>query len=249
MFPERPLNARLLKPHQIASETIELIDRSNRHAILVSPYVKLWGMLEQTLERAKNRGTRLTFFLRAEAKVGDLANGLHRKYGAEVVTLKDLHAKLFVGDTRAIVSSMNLYDASQSKNFELAMMFEQKPDVDRIRRECVDEGLRQLTPIARFEGAFKADVAAEQARLAELERQFESLGHCVMCGIRVELERKVKPYRVRCTNCYSRDPDMDQYREHTKRCFLCGKPHGGVLTEPYHLECARVMKEYLALKG
>lgn len=249
MFLDRGLSARLLKPHQISSEILELIERSDRHAVLVTPYVKLWGMLEQSLERARNRGTRLTFFVRAEPKIELVAKSLHQRYGAEVISLRDLHAKLFVGDTRAIVSSMNLYDVSQSRNFELAMLFEQRQDVEHIRRECVDEGLRHMSPVMKLDGAFKDDVAAEQARLVELERQLEAAGHCVMCGVRVDLERRMKPYRVRCTICYSRDPEMDPYRDRTRRCFLCGKPHGGALSAPYHAECALKMKEYLELKS
>ncbi len=236
-----------LSTHRIAAAIIDLIESSTKRCYLVSPWVRTWGTLDRALEKAASRKVRLTFILRNDQKAPSVGEQLNRSYGAEVILLDDLHAKLYVADKAAIIASMNLYDVSQTRNHELAVLVDSGREVERIRRECLEEDLLAVAPARVFKGWFDAERAAEMSKRDEMAAEFEGKGFCVVCRDRIVLERSPRPYIVRCATCYSKAPDVDDRYFQIRYCHLCGAPHANVLAKAVHDGCRQRIEEFIKL--
>ena len=55
---------------------------------------------------------------------------LIKKKNLQLVSIENLHAKCYVNEERALLSSMNLYEYSQINNHELSVLFSAKEDAD-----------------------------------------------------------------------------------------------------------------------
>jgi hypothetical protein len=240
---------KFLRSHQIAAEIINLIESTQRHCYLVTPYISRWDNLNRTFEKAAAAGTRISVFLRDEAKNRTAAKSLADAYGFEVYLIRDLHTKLYVNESRAIIGSMNLYDASQKRNFELAAVVTNSSDAKRIVAEIVHGDLLAVTPSAHIPGGFSNAVLAERERLEGLQTKFASQGFCVQCGESIDLEPKANPTIVRCRKCYFSRPDSNPAKTLTKRCHKCGEPYDGTLASPLHPVCRDEIREYRDLQA
>lgn len=240
----------ILRAHQISTAIIDLVDESKGHCYLVSPWIRLWQQLERSLEKAAGRGLRLTIVLRDDEKSRntEAARQFNERFGAEVVLLPNLHTKVSLGDRRAIIGSMNLYDVSQTRNFELAYELRGHHELETIKRDVIEGDLLAVKPKLRLAGKFESVRAAESARLAELDAELASAGFCVVCNYKMDLDRQPEPGYVRCRTCYYKAPDADFTRLRTSYCHLCGKPFDSVLGRPLHAECRAKLVEFVTLK-
>ena len=60
-----------IRDHQIPSDILDLIDRSEEYVVIVSPYISLWGHLTDNLERSIKRNVVIKWYYReGEVKPG-----------------------------------------------------------------------------------------------------------------------------------------------------------------------------------
>ena len=52
---------------------------------------------------------------------------------AKIFLVDDLHAKLYYNGKQALVTSMNLYQHSAEKNYEIGICFDDEANLDKIR--------------------------------------------------------------------------------------------------------------------
>ncbi len=59
---------KILQPHRISSEILEVIYQAKRSLVIVSPYVnfKYWDQMANALVSAKNRNVSIDFYVRNE---------------------------------------------------------------------------------------------------------------------------------------------------------------------------------------
>ena len=238
----------ILRTHQIASAVIDMIDESKEYTYLVSPYIDLWPLLERTLERAAQQKKRLTFVVRFEDGKTRPMKSLHETYGFEVVFLEHLHAKLYCNERRALVSSMNLYDGSQKRNFELGVLIDDSRQVRALFREFVLDELLAVSPRLHLKGYFHNDDRAMAEEMRSYESQLKQMGYCVTCGMKMELDRgdeRSSPKIVRCATCYWKDPSCaNSYAVPIAHCHICGAEHRSSLNNPVHSNCKEMLCRY-----
>lgn len=114
-----------IKPSEISSKIMSLIEESDEYVILVSPYVKIskWYKLIKKLDNLKSRNVPFEFIIRNDANNQnsfDELNHLQYKYEA----IPDLHAKLYLNEKYAIVTSMNLLLNSEINSLEIGYQTE-----------------------------------------------------------------------------------------------------------------------------
>src|SRR3954469_12886779 len=119
----------ILDKRETVSRLYELIDQAERRLLLISPYVSLDKLrdLYRALDGALDKRTvKVTLVGRDCPDEGnfvmksDLLPKLQAK-GLEVRLLKDLHAKMYVSEKAALVTSLNLTDASMNNSIEVGM--------------------------------------------------------------------------------------------------------------------------------
>ncbi|MBJ7882961.1 phospholipase D family protein [Gelidibacter salicanalis] len=123
----------------------QLIDDAQDKLYLISPYLQLNNQLKIALEdRAKFRLDIIMIY----GKVADLnpkdSEWLENLNDIKLLFHQDLHAKCYISEKEAIVTSMNLYMYSQQNNVEMgiyvskdddAELYEQiSKEVDKIKR-------------------------------------------------------------------------------------------------------------------
>lgn len=123
----------LIKPSEISSKIMTLIEESDEFVILVSPYVKIskWIKMVKKIETLKVRNIPFEFFIRDDktnqTSVDEL-NELEYKYTA----IPNLHCKLYINEKYAIVTSMNLLLSSEINSLEIGYMTETKAEYTEL---------------------------------------------------------------------------------------------------------------------
>ena len=123
----------------------KLINNANDKLYLISPYLQLNNQLKLSLEdRHKFQIDIIVIY----GKVSDInpedSNWLQSMPGIKLLFHKDLHAKCYLNEKEAIITSMNLYMFSQQNNVEMGIYISREKDeelykqvateVDRIKR-------------------------------------------------------------------------------------------------------------------
>ncbi len=117
---------------KISGEVLQLIDGAKQFLVLVSPYFDPWGQLSTAL---KSAATRPNMKVKLLIRGGDDSEREKREsrarqlesYGVVIEVLERLHAKVYVSESQAIMTSMNLLKSSALDSWEIAMR------VDRAR--------------------------------------------------------------------------------------------------------------------
>lgn len=141
-----------------------LIRDAKKSLHLVSPYNKHPQQLQECLTEAIDRGVRVTMLYRDEKGQREGVAYLESE-GAKVLPVKWLHSKIYMNESTALASSMNLLDSSFNNSSEFCFRVDKWEDeklyiqlaeyVKRIRRRA-----RKLNSSAVFKKSTPATVAA-----------------------------------------------------------------------------------------
>ncbi|MCB1059077.1 MAG: hypothetical protein KDB65_02490 [Calditrichaeota bacterium] len=194
---------------------------------LVSPYLQFNTNLEDVLDKAAKEGVdvRLIYRKGYELKAED------RKYLAtskiDFRCLEHLHAKLYVSDFTALVTSLNLYNYSDKESRELGILIKDSKSV----RSLFD------TAEAWWDKADKVDKAVLLNRnlkqtKSSTEKQSE-VGFCIRCRAPKAQNQK---YPL-CDSCYKEWAKFKNPEYEEKYCHRCGEKHKSSVAKPLCKSC------------
>lgn len=126
---------KILQPHKISTEIIDIIYEAKKQLIIVSPYVNFsnWERIASELRNAKNRGVQIDFFVRNEpenSKSWEQVSAL----GIEPKLVSNLHAKFYFNEQNGLISSMNLLSSSNSNSIEIGVRLDESGEIDELKR-------------------------------------------------------------------------------------------------------------------
>ncbi len=105
----------------------QLINNTKEKLILISPYLKIGDRVKQSLADQN----RLKVDIRLIYGKDDLQPAEHNWLMSlgfvRLSFLKDLHAKCYLNEKEAIVTSMNLHEFSQVNNYEMGIYIRLRP--------------------------------------------------------------------------------------------------------------------------
>ena len=190
-----------------------LIRAAKRDVLLISPYLQLSGRFTERLSEADQRGVRTTFVYGKtdlhEREVAQIAQLQH----SELRYYEHLHAKCYVGERSLVLTSMNLYAASE-RNREMGVLLDMKRDKVAFAE-------------ARQEAYAIRDLAEEKTLIA-----LES-GFCVRC--RKEIDHNPEsPYCYGCWQTWARFGNP-YYEE--RACHGCGQDYATTMEKPLCQAC------------
>lgn len=140
---------------------MSLIEEAQKELIIVSPYVNVdyWGKMKSCLERAIERGVIVTLIVRKNADhKGYLSYFENLKLN--LILIDNLHAKLYMNDKYAIVTSQNLLQSSDNNSIEIGYITTNNLE----RKELV-------TFVNQF--IFKINPIENNVNLVETEKNFK----------------------------------------------------------------------------
>ncbi len=121
----------LLKPNNISGEIMTLLDEADEKVIIVSPYCDFenWIRLRNRFKALKDRSIDIEFYVKANKN--DTIEEV-KKIGINPICVPNLHAKLYMNEKTAIVSSLNLLRDSEIYSIDIGYKTSNKEEYDEL---------------------------------------------------------------------------------------------------------------------
>ena len=222
----------------------QLINGANEKLILISPYLKISDRLKQSItDKDLMKIDIRLIYGKTEIELSE-NNWLKSLKSIRTSFCQNLHAKCYLNEKEAIITSMNLYDFSQVNNNEMGIYVTKAEDAElytAIYAESMrlvrisDEIKVSVTQVPKTE-----QLAKPQATKPSLT-QSNASGFCIRCGAEIKLN-PMTPY---CGNCYKSWKILSNKEHEEKYCHICGKEHDTMLVKPTCYSCYKSNKNKL----
>ena len=214
------------------SERIERIIReADDWLIIISPYLSLNPRIQDYIQskclehefKVREHPVQVVIIYRDEKQTPEIDSWLESLPNALIGFCENLHAKCYLNEKEALITSMNLYDYSQIHNYEMGMVISQETQ-PQVYSQIYDEVIqirRAMTEMYDPEDWY------------DQEQDEPESGFCIRCGGTILLNL-AKPY---CDDCFK---IWNQYKNYTymeKQCHLCGKEHKSYMDRPFCVSC------------
>ncbi len=229
----------------VEKELRSLIKEARQEIILVSPYNDFWLHLKEELRDALRGGVDVLLLYRARENEKEIK--WLEEEGATVLPVERLHSKLYMNETTAFVTSMNLVESSALNSKEICARF------DGPEREELLEYVRKLAGRSEAHVAQQTSRGASrrQARPKDAPRPRNTpkavahvpnkTGYCIRCG---DTGIRYNPDEPLCSGCLKRWKQYENRDYPEKHCHRCGKEQktsfGMPLCTPCYKKPARV---------
>ncbi|NQW17107.1 MAG: hypothetical protein HQ478_06425 [Chloroflexi bacterium] len=213
-----------------------LINEATERLILVSPYLKINDRLRQLLEdRDRFKIDIRVIYGKSELQPSE-SKWLGEQSSIRSSYCKNLHAKCFLNESEALITSMNLYEFSQVNNQEMGILIK-KVDDPELYLKVYEETSRliRISEEVRVEVEIVPPEPTKKpaAKKAGSKKVAAEQGHCIRCGTDIPfgVERPLcdKDYRT-----WSRYEDVD-YEE--GYCHSCGEERDTTYARPLCRTC------------
>jgi hypothetical protein len=115
-------------------EIEQLINNSTKFTIIVSPYLRINNRLKPKLTECFNRNLYNLIVFRENELTKDERKWLEGFRNVKLVPIKNLHAKCYLSEKMALITSMNLYEYSQINNHEIGIKISATDHHDEIAK-------------------------------------------------------------------------------------------------------------------
>ncbi len=218
----------------------QLIKSAGDKLYLVSPYLKVNNILRRELADIDIKKIDLRIVYGKAELQSEESTWLNSLASLRLSYCKDLHAKCFMNESAAILTSMNLYEFSQVNNLEMGVLVtrDQDPDIYQEIAEYVMQLIRMSEEQrVTVEKVTKPDRKKSSTSGATKKTASDkpTTGFCIRCATEI----KANPLRPYCRDCYEvwsqyANPDYED-----KHCHLCGKENLSTLNKPTCYSCYR----------
>ena len=252
--------AEFLTTTDISSQLEKVIRQARKQLWLISPFLKVNSRLKKLLEetnRARHIDARVVYG--KNDLQPDESIWLEGLTSIRTMFCKDLHAKCYLNEDMALITSMNLYEYSQVHNYEMGVLILREEDPELYDRICDEARLImgaskeirvtvERVPASESDDRNRASRSSRVATAAPARsspaaaapsRSTPTAGCCIRCKADLAADPK-KPYCDRCYRSWNRFKNPD-YEE--KHCHLCGKEHDATLAKPVCLDCYRAYRD------
>lgn len=114
---------KVISDYHINTQLLDMINESEKYLILISPYITLWGHLEDGLFSSIERGVDVKLYFRSDKEEEYLYKLKPlKKMGVKLFHIHNLHTKLYLSEKKGIMSSMNLVDYSTKNSKEMGLV-------------------------------------------------------------------------------------------------------------------------------
>lgn len=261
------IRGRIYSDNEITGQVLRIMDDAKIQVAIVSPYVDRVPHVEQALLRAKNNGVTISAYVRSD---GDELGGRNGKDALawfkandiEVFGIPNLHAKFYMNEQEAVVTSMNLLKSSWSGSLELGFVVEGDAHDQLVKyltntlrvlanavpvRSSSERSPARSTSTSRSKSKIKTSTSTKEPEagpkgllgsfIGAVKNAFDlHPGYCIRCGEPLS-EKDVEAGKTLCAKDYRawaryKDPN---FRE--KYCANCGSKRKTSYAQPYCQEC------------
>jgi len=230
--------AQFLDTTAVSHELTQLIKKADEKLYLLSPYLQIAPPLKDLIRERDSRKIDIRVVYGKEDKLNpeDLSF-LQDLTSVKVSFCENMHAKCYLNEHMAIITSMNLYQYSQQNNREMGIKIENKPETDKI---LYDETLAEVRRLIQTSVEPKYIIKKKLVETGKSPQKSSTgpMGVCIRCGAQI----RFNPGRPLCDPCYQ---SWAKYSDPTyieKRCHACGKSSQTSYEKPVCYECYKKLK-------
>ena len=240
----------ILTAHQISASIVDIIERAKDYCFLITPYYRPWELLSRALEKASKKEKKVFFILREDANSKDTINYLNKELGFDVVLVERLHTKLYLNESEALITSMNLYDSSKEFNYELGYLLTGFQNIKKLKEHIIEDDLLSSNSNIVYKGRYikAVDVKNEEnqkeitktTKNVPVENKGRSyfMGYCIRCKKSLEINRN---YPL-CNDCYSIWSQFMNGDYEERYCHRCGNESKVSKNKPFCIKCDRALQ-------
>ncbi|MEZ4641938.1 MAG: phospholipase D family protein [Chloroflexota bacterium] len=235
--------AKFLETTGISHHLQQLIDQANETLILISPYLKVNERLRYSLEDRDRMKIDIRIVYGKSELQPEQINWLRELKFVRTSFCGNLHAKCYLNESEAIITSMNLYEYSQVNNEEMGIYVTK--DSDAQLYDDIYQSARRLIRISDEVRLSAEKVDPQEKQIIEAEIGIpDNEGFCLRCGISIKLNPQA-PYCYEHYKSWKRYENRD-YQENY--CHICGKEYSTSMARPVCLDCYKTHKRLFFAK-
>ncbi|WKZ58780.1 MAG: phospholipase D family protein [Cyclobacteriaceae bacterium] len=223
--------AKFLNTTGVSYHLEELIKGTKDRLILISPYLQFTDRIKEHLSNLNIQKRDIRIVYRENKLQPEENNWLESQIGIRTSLCKNLHAKCYLNENEAIITSMNLYEFSQQNNNEMGIYITKSQDSE-LYNATLEEVQRLLTISEEIRVTVKkvtVDTPPKtEKKKAETKSSPDKLtGYCIRTGIPIPFDIQ-RPFSYDAFKKWDEHKN-DDYPE--KYCHFSGEPSNGETTK------------------
>lgn len=226
-----------------------VIRNAKEWILLISPYLQFDDDIKRRIEGTRHLHNVAVVYGKKKLQ-SEEDSWLKSIEWIETKFCKTLHAKCYLNEKEAILTSMNLYEYSQENNREMGIRVSLEDDPE-LYEEIVKEARdieRISEPVA---AAKKRKVMRESSAVYSVNKRSPkgnqivtkspNVGYCIRCKRRLDANPGM-PY---CVPHFKSWNNFKNFKFEEKHCHLCGKKEKSSRAKPVCLSCYQKNKEWV----
>jgi phosphatidylserine/phosphatidylglycerophosphate/cardiolipin synthase-like enzyme len=223
--------AKFLNTTGVSYHLEELIKGTKDKLILISPYLQFSDRIKEHLSNLNIQKRDIRIVYRENKLQLDENNWLEQQIGIRTSLCKNLHAKCYINENEAIITSMNLYEFSQQHNNEMGIYVNkiQDPELynstfEEVQRLLtISEEIRVTVKKVTADTPPKTEIKAAESKPPLIKSFEKQTGFCIRTGVSIPFNIE-KPMSYEAFKSWSKYSDPE-YSE--KFCHFSGEPSNG----------------------
>ena len=234
--------AQFLTTTGISYRLEEIIKTAEERLVLISPFLRVNERIKELLEDKDRLKMDVRVIYGKNQLQPEENNWLESMASIRTSYCKNLHAKCYLNENEALLTSMNLYEFSQVNNNEMGILIsrEEEPalygevwkEAQRIVRVS-DEIRVTVAVVGEAEPDGESSTEKEDEEEPQPGLETPQSGFCIRCKAPIA-PNPAQPYCKRCFRSWNRYKNKE-YEE--SYCHLCGDEHKTTMSKPACQAC------------
>lgn len=209
----------------------ELINGTKERLILISPYLQFTDRIKEHLSNLNIQKRDIRIIFRENKLQLEENNWLESQIGIRTSLCKNLHAKCYINEKEAIITSMNLYAFSQHNNNEMGIYISKAQDTDLYnaaleeveRLVTISEEIRITVKKVTADTPPKTENKNVEVKTSYTKSFDKENGFCIRTGVSIPFNIE-KPMTYKADKSWSKygDPDYEE-----RYCHFSGEQSNG----------------------
>ena len=199
---------------------------------MISPYLQFNDRIKENIQNLNIQKRDIRIIYRENKLQIEENNWLGSQLGVRTSICKNLHAKCYINENEAIITSMNLYEFSQQNNNEMGIHFSKSQDpelynstFDEVQRLLtISEEIRVTVKKITAETPYKTERIALETNEKNTKLPDKQNGFCIRTGVPIPFNVE-KPLSFEAYKAWSKYGSNPDYAE--KFCHFSGEPSNG----------------------
>jgi phosphatidylserine/phosphatidylglycerophosphate/cardiolipin synthase-like enzyme len=188
--------AKFLNTTGVSYHLEELMKGTKNRLILISPYLQFHDRIKEHLEYLIGQKREIHIVFRENKLQTDEKRWLEGKTSIKTSFNKNLHAKCYINENEAIITSMNLYEFSQQNNNEMGIHISKSTDPDLYSSTLEEaERLLYISEMVKNEtggnptsAKLNSETKENSVKLKPLKTESFVPGFCIRTGVMIPFD-------------------------------------------------------------